>query len=103
MANGRPALLESEGQFVRRVLIVAGIAALAACSAILTSGRSKSCSAAAPLGQCSRARCHGEPWRLRLWRVYIAIDPAVYRDGPIKLFPIDWHPQIRVTLTMRDH
>ena len=30
MANGRPALLESEGQFVRRVLIVAGIAALAA-------------------------------------------------------------------------
>jgi len=32
--------------------------------------------------------------------IYIAIDPAVYRDGLIKLFPIDWHPQIRVTLTM---
>ena len=47
---------------------------------------------------------------MRLWRVsvivggiYIAIEPAVYRDGLIKLFPIDWHPQIRVTLTMRDH
>ena len=35
--------------------------------------------------------------------IYIAIEPAVYRDGLIKLFPIDWHPQIRVTLTMRDH
>jgi predicted PurR-regulated permease PerM len=30
MANGRPALLDSDGQFVRRVLIVVGIAALAA-------------------------------------------------------------------------
>jgi predicted PurR-regulated permease PerM len=30
--------------------------------------------------------------------IYIAIDPAVYRDGLIKLFPIDWYPQIRATL-----
>src|SRR4029079_18962638 len=30
MANGRPALPGSDGQFVRRVLIVGGIAALAA-------------------------------------------------------------------------
>jgi predicted PurR-regulated permease PerM len=29
---------------------------------------------------------------------YMAIDPEVYRNGLIKLFPLDWHPQIRATL-----
>ena len=30
--------------------------------------------------------------------VYMAIDPEVYRDGLIKLFPLEWRPQIRATL-----
>jgi predicted PurR-regulated permease PerM len=30
--------------------------------------------------------------------VYMAIDPDVYRNGLIKLFPPEWHPQIRATL-----
>ena len=30
--------------------------------------------------------------------VYMAIDPDVYRNGLIKLFPLDWHSQIRTTL-----
>jgi predicted PurR-regulated permease PerM len=30
--------------------------------------------------------------------IYMAIDPTVYRDGLIKLFPPDWHPKIRATL-----
>jgi predicted PurR-regulated permease PerM len=30
--------------------------------------------------------------------VYMAIDPDVYRNGLIKLFPLQWHPQIRATL-----
>ena len=25
--------------------------------------------------------------------IYMAINPGVYRDGLIKLFPPDWHPQ----------
>jgi predicted PurR-regulated permease PerM len=29
---------------------------------------------------------------------YMAIDPEVYRNGLIKLFPPNWHPQIRATL-----
>jgi predicted PurR-regulated permease PerM len=30
--------------------------------------------------------------------IYMAIDPVIYRDGFIKLFPPDWHAQIRATL-----
>jgi predicted PurR-regulated permease PerM len=30
--------------------------------------------------------------------VYMAIDPDVYRNGLIKLFPTEWHRQIRATL-----
>ena len=30
--------------------------------------------------------------------IYMAIDPDVYRDGLTKLFPPEWHPQIRATL-----
>jgi predicted PurR-regulated permease PerM len=30
--------------------------------------------------------------------IYMAIDPGVYRNGLIKLFPADWHPQIQATL-----
>jgi predicted PurR-regulated permease PerM len=30
--------------------------------------------------------------------VYMAIDPEVYRNGLVKLFPLDWHSQIRATL-----
>jgi len=30
--------------------------------------------------------------------IYMAIDPDVYRNGLIKLFPLEWHPQTRATL-----
>ena len=187
MANGRPALPDSDGQFVRRVLIVAGIAALAAllwmlseilllvfASALLAvilrsvaalfsahAGVRPNWSLAAAglliagllaaaiylFGAQLRAQLEVLTSQLQAveqtvsryfdigsvkellsgsslgamfaralsWGttaiavvaslllvivggIYMAIDPDVYRDGLIKLFPPEWHPQIRATL-----
>ena len=187
MANGRPALSGSDGQFVRRVLIVAGIAALAAllwmlseilllvfASALLAvilrsvAGLFSAHAGVRPNWSLAAAGLSiagllaaaiylfGAPLRAQLevltsqlqaveqtvsryfdigsvkellsgsslgvmfaralsWGttaiavvaslllvivggVYMAIDPDVYRDGLIKLFPPEWHPQIRATL-----
>ena len=76
-------------------------------SAILTSGPSKSCLVAAPLGAMFvRALSWGTTaiavvaslLLVIVGGIYMAIDPTVYRDGLVKLFPPDWHPQIRATL-----